>query len=139
MFHVSTLLTYQKFDAQQVERKRHLGNDIIVIIFQDQNSTPYSPDTIHSFYNQVYFVVRKELIGNKTHYKLGVASKGGVPAYSPSLSEIGIYEKCSGFREFLLTKLINAERASYRAPVFQDKISQARKVLLKSVIDDFLK
>jgi len=140
MFHVSTLLMYQKFDAQQVERKRHLGNDILVIIFQDGNTTPYSPDTIHSFYNQVYFVVRKEVVAGKTFYKLGIAYKHGVPECSPSLSELGLYEKKSdAFREYFLTKLINAERASYRAPSFQDKISQARKVLLKSIIDDYIK
>ncbi|ELR22478.1 GTPase-activating Rap/Ran-GAP domain family protein 3, putative, partial [Acanthamoeba castellanii str. Neff] len=33
MFHVSTLLPYYPRDEQQVERKRHLGNDIVVIVF----------------------------------------------------------------------------------------------------------
>ncbi|GFU79131.1 hypothetical protein TNCV_2136541 [Trichonephila clavipes] len=33
MFHVSTLLPYSKDNRQQVERKRHIGNDIVNIIF----------------------------------------------------------------------------------------------------------
>jgi len=42
MFHVSTLLPFTPGDQQQVERKRHLGNDIIMIIFVegDQKINP---------------------------------------------------------------------------------------------------
>lgn len=34
MFHVSTLLPFTPGDAQQLQRKRHIGNDIVAIIFQ---------------------------------------------------------------------------------------------------------
>eukprot|EP01124_Arcella_intermedia_P009425 TRINITY_DN16146_c0_g1_i2.p1 TRINITY_DN16146_c0_g1~~TRINITY_DN16146_c0_g1_i2.p1 ORF type:complete len:1498 (-),score=421.68 TRINITY_DN16146_c0_g1_i2:90-4334(-) len=37
IFHVSTYLPYEKDDEQQLGRKRHIGNDIVVIIF-------YEPD-----------------------------------------------------------------------------------------------
>ena len=45
MFHVSTLLPYTIGDAQQLQRKRHIGNDIVAIVFQEQN-TPFCPDMI---------------------------------------------------------------------------------------------
>ena len=35
MFHVSTLLPYTPEQRQQVERKRHVGNDIVNIVFVD--------------------------------------------------------------------------------------------------------
>jgi hypothetical protein len=35
MFHVSTLLPFQERDLQRVERKRHLGNDVVLIIFDE--------------------------------------------------------------------------------------------------------
>lgn len=35
MFHVSTYIPYYSKDQQQVERKRHIGNDVVVIIFRD--------------------------------------------------------------------------------------------------------
>lgn len=35
MFHVSTLLPYSRDNRQQVERKRHIGNDIVNIVFVD--------------------------------------------------------------------------------------------------------
>ncbi len=48
MFHVSTMLPFTPDDPQQVERKRHLGNDIVLIIFQDGSGPPYKPTSISS-------------------------------------------------------------------------------------------
>jgi hypothetical protein len=35
MWHVVTLLPFSATDSQQVERKRHIGNDPVVVVFQD--------------------------------------------------------------------------------------------------------
>ena len=51
MFHVSTLIPYYPKDEQQVERKRHIGNDIVVIIFKEGN-TPFDPMCIRSQFNR---------------------------------------------------------------------------------------
>ncbi len=59
MYHVATLLPYKATDPQQLERKRHLGNDIVTIIFHDGN-TPFNPICVKSDYNQVFIVVRFE-------------------------------------------------------------------------------
>ena len=34
IFHVSTMLPFSKTDDQQLEKKRHIGNDICIVIFQ---------------------------------------------------------------------------------------------------------
>lgn len=34
MFHISTMLPYTAGDTQQLQRKRHIGNDIVAIVFQ---------------------------------------------------------------------------------------------------------
>jgi hypothetical protein len=52
MFHVSTLLPFFPKDDQQVERKRHLGNDVCVIIFKDSAATPFDPTSIKSEFNR---------------------------------------------------------------------------------------
>jgi hypothetical protein len=52
MFHVSTMLPYSKKDKQQIERKRHLGNDAVLIVFHD-GTTPFQPQCITSKYSQV--------------------------------------------------------------------------------------
>jgi hypothetical protein len=39
-------------DVVKLERKRHLGNDIVVLIFKEGN-TPYIPNTITSEFNRI--------------------------------------------------------------------------------------
>ncbi|XP_023312461.1 GTPase-activating Rap/Ran-GAP domain-like protein 3, partial [Anoplophora glabripennis] len=57
MFHVSTLLPYTENDPQQLQRKRHIGNDIVAIVFQEEN-TPFSPDMIASHFLHTFIVVQ---------------------------------------------------------------------------------
>ncbi len=52
MFHVSTLLPFYPDDEQQVERKRHLGNDVCMIIFQDPGAATFNPLIIKSQFNR---------------------------------------------------------------------------------------
>jgi hypothetical protein len=57
MFHVSTLLPYNAKHQQQLERKCHLGNDIVMIVFEDGNVN-FSADEIASQFNSGFIVVR---------------------------------------------------------------------------------
>lgn len=57
MFHVSTLLPYTESDPQQLQRKRHIGNDIVAVVFQEEN-TPFSPDMIASHFLHAFVVVQ---------------------------------------------------------------------------------
>lgn len=52
MFHVATLLPYSTSNKQQLERKRHVGNDIAVILFQDSDSTPFCPAFMRTHFNR---------------------------------------------------------------------------------------
>lgn len=131
MFHVSTLLPYSTHDMQQLERKRHIGNDIVVLVFMD-GRTPYHPGTISSEFNHVFVVVQPVTIQGEQCYKIGCVTKDGVPAIPPALDSL-IFKKNNSFRYLLLTKLINAERCSYGAPVFAQKITRTRKSLLKEI------
>ena len=57
MFHVSTLLPFVESDDQQLQRKCHIGNDIVSIVFQEVN-TPFTPDMIASHFLHAYIVVQ---------------------------------------------------------------------------------
>ena len=41
----------------QVERKRHIGNDIVIIVFQDwdEKSSSFSPPTIKSKFVRIFY------------------------------------------------------------------------------------
>lgn len=103
MFHVSTLLPYFPHDKQQLERKRHIGNDIVVIVFMD-GATPYSPTTISSSFNHVFFIVNPLRVGAQLKYKLTIAAKDGVRRWKPLMPTPAIFDHSPAFREFLLTK-----------------------------------
>lgn len=62
----------------QLQRKRHIGNDIVAVVFQDEN-TPFVPDMIASNFLHAYVVVQAEGGGpDGPLYKVGAlgASQG---------------------------------------------------------------
>lgn len=136
MFHVSTMLPFSTDNPQQLERKRHLGNDIVVIIFKEGN-TPYIPNTISSEFNHVIVVVQPEFVGDKVMYRLAVGSKDGVPTFGPTLPSNPIFEVGDQLRDLLICKLVNAEKAALKSPKFQTKVRRTREVMLKEMVDTF--
>ena len=68
MFHVSTLLPHNELDKQQLEKKRHIGNDLVVIIYQDGDEL-YRPTTLSSRQVQVVFLVKPEMIDGERYYR----------------------------------------------------------------------
>eukprot|EP01091_Cochliopodium_minus_P012872 TRINITY_DN4007_c0_g2_i1.p1 TRINITY_DN4007_c0_g2~~TRINITY_DN4007_c0_g2_i1.p1 ORF type:complete len:839 (-),score=238.76 TRINITY_DN4007_c0_g2_i1:32-2548(-) len=131
MFHVSTMLPFFPLDKQQLERKRHLGNDIVVLVFVDGN-TPFSTDTIASEFNHVYIVIQP--IEGEEMYKINICKKSGVPDFGPKLPNPCIFPNDENLRNFLLTKIINAERSAYFHPVFFNKIKRTRQRLINALI-----
>jgi len=141
MFHVSTLLPHSRVEPQQLEKKCHIGNDIVVIIFNESTSTPFSPQTIKSDFNQVYAIIQPFEASAKgiSQYRLSFASKDGVPLFGPLIPEPNIFEKGPRFRQFLLTKLINGERAAYDTPAFYNKLTRTRRVMLQEMAQKYSK
>jgi len=128
-------------DPQQLERKRHIGNDIVMILFRESTcQTPFSPMLIHSQYNHIFIVIQKEkpYPGNSmTYYRVSVSAKLGVQPFGPKICNSGLFPKTPLFRQFLLTKCINGERAALYAPDFRQAISLTRKQTLHAMIEQF--
>jgi hypothetical protein len=104
MYHVSTLLPFQPEDKQRVERKRHLGNDIVVIIFKEGDQ-PFDPLCLTTHFNHIFCVISRDTTRNDgIYYKIAIANKSGVPPYGPFLKENPVYERNEDFKDFLLTK-----------------------------------
>ncbi|TNN48237.1 Rap1 GTPase-activating protein 2 [Liparis tanakae] len=118
MFHVSTRLPFTEGDAQQLQRKRHIGNDIVALVFQEE-ATPFVPDMIASNFLHAFILVQVEQPCSAcTAYKVAVTAREDVPPFGPALTNPSVFKKGPEFREFLLTKLINAERACYKSERF---------------------
>ncbi|KAI3653893.1 hypothetical protein MP228_001840 [Amoeboaphelidium protococcarum] len=162
MFHVSTLLPSDEDEfsnsqgvegrrmtirSQQLARKRHIGNDMCLIIFID-GDTPFSADTISSQYCQVFAVVRPILAQSSSYsnadsspsevigYNLQFAMKKDVPIVSPHLQSHS-FAKSDAFAILLICKLINEQNAAYQAPEFSQKMIRTRKTLLGDLIETY--
>ncbi|XP_017335154.1 rap1 GTPase-activating protein 1 isoform X2 [Ictalurus punctatus] len=136
MFHVSTKLPYTEGDSQQLQRKRHIGNDIVAIVFQEEN-TPFVPDMIASNFLHAYVVVQVEnACTDNVLYKVSVTSRDDVPFFGPPLPDPAIFRKSPEFHEFLLTKLINAEYSCCKAEKFAKLEERTRSALLETLYEE---
>ncbi|XDV45949.1 hypothetical protein PO909_013944 [Leuciscus waleckii] len=136
MFHVSTKLPYTEGDTQQLQRKRHIGNDIVAIVFQEE-STPFVPDMIASNFLHAYVVVQVEnACSDNVLYKVSVTARDDVPFFGPPLPNPAIFKKGPEFHEFLLSKLINAEYACYKAEKFAKLEERTRSALLETLYEE---
>uniref|UniRef100_A0A3B4YTJ3 RAP1 GTPase activating protein a n=1 Tax=Seriola lalandi dorsalis TaxID=1841481 RepID=A0A3B4YTJ3_SERLL len=136
MFHVSTKLPYTEGDTQQLQRKRHIGNDIVAIVFQEEN-TPFVPDMIASNFLHAYIVVQVvNPCSDKALYKVSVTARDDVPFFGPALPNPAVFKKGPEFHDFLFTKLINAEYACYKAEKFAKLEERTRLALLETLYEE---
>ena len=93
-------------------------------------------------------------------YKLRIFCDDSVPAFGPTLPDppeftvipppqipISIIDSqvpligpqnLSNFREFLLVKLINGEKATFQTPTFSKKRERTLEMLIKDLCDDYM-
>ncbi|XP_031429255.1 rap1 GTPase-activating protein 2a isoform X1 [Clupea harengus] len=136
MLHVSTKLPFTEGDVQQLQRKRHIGNDIVAAVFQE-DATPFVPDMIASNFLHAYVLVQVENpCTDHTTYKVSVTAREDVPAFGPPLPNPAVFKKGPEFRDFLLTKLINAENACYKSDKFAKLEGRTRAALLDNLHDE---
>ncbi|KAL9988754.1 hypothetical protein ACROYT_G003237 [Oculina patagonica] len=138
MFHVSTMLPFTPDNPQQVERKRHIGNDIVIIVFQDwdDKSFSFSPPTIKSKFVHIYALVSYRKTDNS--YRLTVFSEKNVPIFGPPLPCPPVFNDHQEFRDFLLVKLMNGEKAAYGSPTFSNRRQRTLDSLITRLLQDHM-
>ncbi|XP_048199192.1 GTPase-activating Rap/Ran-GAP domain-like protein 3 isoform X2 [Perognathus longimembris pacificus] len=138
MFHVSTMLPYSKENKQQVERKRHIGNDIVTIVFQEgeESSPAFKPSMIRSHFTHIFALVRYDQ--QNDNYRLKIFSEESVPLFGPPLPSPPVFTDHQEFRDFLLVKLINGEKATLETPTFAQKRRRTLDMLIRSLYQDLM-
>uniref|UniRef100_A0A8C4ZSK9 GTPase activating Rap/RanGAP domain like 3 n=1 Tax=Gadus morhua TaxID=8049 RepID=A0A8C4ZSK9_GADMO len=132
MFHVSTMLPYSKENKQQVERKRHIGNDIVTIVFQEgEDASPsFKPSMIRSHFTRI--------LPHRSTHQLKIFSEESVPLFGPPLPSPPVFTDHQEFRDFLLVKLINGEKATLETPTFAQKRQRTLDMLIRSLCQDLM-
>ncbi|XP_037373463.1 signal-induced proliferation-associated protein 1 [Talpa occidentalis] len=135
MFHVSTMLPYTPNNQQQLLRKRHIGNDIVTIVFQEPGSKPFCPAAIRSHFQHVFLVVRAHApCTPHTSYRVAVSRTQDTPAFGPALPPGGgPFPANADFRAFLLAKALNGEQAAGHARQFHAMATRTRQQYLQDL------
>ncbi|XP_077382978.1 rap1 GTPase-activating protein 2-like [Festucalex cinctus] len=120
-----------------LQRKRHIGNDIVALVYQE-GPTPFIADVIKSHFLHCFIVVRRVPSGKtddtgQAAYQISVTARDDVPPFGPVLPDPPVFTDHSLLREFLLTKLINAEISCYKAEQFSRLELRTRSSLLESL------
>jgi len=79
----------------KLQRKRHIGNDIVCVVFLEADNTSFSPACIKSHFLHTFILVRvSPRIKRKiTRYEVSVVTRDEVGAYKPYLWEQSVFEK----------------------------------------------
>nr|XP_020491759.1 signal-induced proliferation-associated 1-like protein 3 isoform X1 [Labrus bergylta] len=137
MFHVSTMLPYMPNNPQQLLRKRHIGNDIVTIIFQEPGALPFTPQNIRSHFQHVFVIVRvHNPCSENTCYSVAVTRMKDVPPFGPPIPNGVTFRDPETFRNFLLAKVINAESAAHKSEKFHTMATRTRQEYLRDLAEN---
>lgn len=64
-------------------------------------------------------------------------SREGVDEFSPRLPDDVIFRQDDIFLEWMYSKLLNAERSCYNAPILNNKLTRTRTSMLKDIANNF--
>uniref|UniRef100_A0A8K9XE92 Signal induced proliferation associated 1 like 2 n=1 Tax=Oncorhynchus mykiss TaxID=8022 RepID=A0A8K9XE92_ONCMY len=139
MFHVSTLLPYTPNNRQQLLRKRHIGNDIVTIVFQEPGTLPFTPKNIRSHFQHVFVIVKvHNPCTENVCYSVAVSRSKDVPLFGPPIPKAVTFPKSAVFRDFLLAKVINGENAAHKSEKFRAMATRTRQEYLRDLAENFV-
>jgi len=158
MWHVSTYLPFSDVNSQQLERKRHIGNDIVLVVFLDGN-VRFDPKVVSSHFIHNIVAVRcikdaattdgsnngdsNNSSGAETkkayRYQISIASRDDVPLFGPPLPKppTFTFTEKDAFRDFFFAKLINSESAAMTSFYFSKKLRLGRRAVLNDIAVNF--
>ncbi|XP_077448425.1 signal-induced proliferation-associated protein 1 isoform X1 [Stigmatopora argus] len=139
MFHVSTMLPYTANNTQQLLRKRHIGNDIVTIVFQEPGALPFTPKSIRSHFQHVFIIVQvHEACTENTYYRVAVTRSKDMPLFGPLFPKGALFPRSPAFRDFLLAKVVNAENAAEKSEKFRSMATRTRQEYLKDLAENYV-
>ncbi|ELP93430.1 rap GTPase-activating protein, putative [Entamoeba invadens IP1] len=143
-FHVSTYLPYMENNEQQLDKKKHIGNDVVVLVFKEYTGTP-EPIDITSFktqFNHAIIVVGCDLNQHnppdQVMYSVNIWCKKEVAPVPPFITT-DFYVHSPEFGQFLVAKMINAERSAQDSLTFRAKRLTIRQNQLESMMNNFVR
>jgi hypothetical protein len=144
MWHIATMMRIVEDTKEYLHRKRHVGNDVVVVIFRDWGTTTKFEPSFRSNFNHVFIVIQPAILdsnGRATSYYLQVAAKKDVAPFPPFIPCFPLFKPIprAELATFLAVKCINGEVAALQSPAFAARLSIARRAFIEGFIDNVLK
>ncbi|KYR02963.1 RapGAP/RanGAP domain-containing protein [Tieghemostelium lacteum] len=127
VFHVSSMMMSHR-------RKEFLSKNTTVIVYHE-GSKPLNLSTFDQN-NQIFFEIRKVKYddGSNIYYKLGTSYNQNISPFGPMIPDPPIFKKDLYFKQYLLTKLINATNSSLLCNHINKDLVKTREIELNNII-----
>jgi len=131
MFHAPTLMPSNPQDDQQIEKKKHVGNDFTHIVWSE-HKRDYKPTTISSNFNEAHIVIYPLPNGL---FRIQIFRKEKIPFFGPLLDGMVVNKKilCSLVRQ----TAINASRRARSLTKGYQRPFPTRNAFIKEIIQRF--
>lgn len=130
MFHVASLLPSS---ANNISRKRFIGNNVVTIIFQQPNSLPLDVRYFLSKFQHIFIVVRASYdLENNVIYKVSLIKTDDIPYFGPKIDKES-YKPGVEFQKFILLLIVNACCVGNKATKLTEMFVKTRMELLKNL------
>lgn len=137
VWHAVNYIPVTNDDERLLHRKRHIGNDVVVVVFRDYScTTPFYP-IFASHFNHVFIVVQPAQLDPvshvATHYYVQCTALHGVSPIEPFLPNGPLYSTIprSQLGAFITVKCVNAEQSAFAAKSFATRFRGLREKFLQ--------
>ncbi|KAJ3436620.1 rho gtpase-activating protein [Anaeramoeba flamelloides] len=117
IFHVNTRIPNSKNNPKQIKIKKHIGNDIVQIIWSENDQQEYDPMTITSKFNFAHIVIYPLPNGL---FKIQVFMKPNVKFFGPLLKGMIVNKQILPFfvrsTAMMANKFVRYEQRAYQHP-----------------------
>ncbi|OQS01370.1 hypothetical protein ACHHYP_01171 [Achlya hypogyna] len=134
VFHVVTMMPTKANDPQQIDKKRHVGNDHVHIVWSD-NPQAYSQSTITSNFNFVQIVIFPLRNTSEGLFLIDVLTKPNVPLFGPLIG--GMIVTRSDLPELIRQTVVNANRACRQQSAWYLPPYPTRRKLIDEIVDRY--
>ncbi|GLE08950.1 hypothetical protein PINS_up020425 [Pythium insidiosum] len=135
VFHVVTMMPTKPSDPQQIDKKRHVGNDYVHIVWSENDAFEYDPSTITSHFNDVQIVIYPLRRSQEGLYLIRIHSKDKVAPFGPLQSGMVVFE--ADLPTLVRQTAMNANRVCRSQTMIYVRPYPTRKKLVDEIVERY--
>ncbi|CEG46867.1 domain-containing protein [Plasmopara halstedii] len=135
IYHVVTMMPTKPSDPQQIDKKRHVGNDYVHIVWSDNVTQNYDPSTITSHFNDVQIVIYPLRKAQRGLFLIKIHTKDKVPPFGPLQSGMVIHQM--DLARLVRQTAMNANRVCRSQTMLYVRPYPTRKKLVDEIVERY--